>query len=104
MSKLDDILLSKFILKAKTAENAITLNEGGLLSDVGGGQSLPIGFRIYIKSRFNPSQIEAITGAAKKYGFGGFSLVKGPPGTGKVSQYLRKSHCNVTVMKQFHRQ
>ena len=50
--------------------------------------SLPVGFRIFIKSRMNPSQLQAITAAASEYGEGGFTLVKGPPGTGALLQFI----------------
>ena len=55
------------------------------LSEYGGRNALGIGFRIWVKSKFNHSQQEAINGAAREYGSGGFSLVKGPPGTGKTT-------------------
>lgn len=45
---------------------------------------LPVGFRIFIKSKMNTSQLQAITASSKEYGSGGFTLIKGPPGTGKV--------------------
>jgi hypothetical protein len=44
------------------------------------GNSLPIGFRIFIKSKLNDSQQNAITASASEYGDGGFTLIKGPPG------------------------
>ena len=44
------------------------------------GNSLPVGFRIYIKSKMNASQQKAITASATEYGDGGFTLIKGPPG------------------------
>lgn len=52
------------------------------LSEHAGRNALGIGFRIWVKSKFNHSQQEAINGAAREYGSGGFTLVKGPPGTG----------------------
>ncbi len=55
------------------------------LSEHGGHNALGIGFRIWVKSKFNSSQQEAITAAAREYGSGGFTLVKGPPGTGKTT-------------------
>jgi hypothetical protein len=51
------------------------------LSQFGGSNALGIGFRIFIKSKFNTSQQAAISAAAREYGDGGFTLVKGPPGT-----------------------
>ena len=55
------------------------------LSEHGGRNALGIGFRIWVKSKFNHSQQEAINAASREYGSGGFSLVKGPPGTGKTT-------------------
>ena len=46
---------------------------------------LPIGFRIWAKSKFNTSQRTAISSVAHDFrGNGGFTLIKGPPGTGKT--------------------
>lgn len=42
--------------------------------------SLPVGFRIFIKSKMNQSQLTAITASASEYGDGGYTLIKGPPG------------------------
>ncbi|KAL9184986.1 hypothetical protein ACHAXT_002763 [Thalassiosira profunda] len=50
---------------------------------LGGHGALPVGFRIYTKSKMNASQLNAITASASEYGSGGFTLIKGPPGTGK---------------------
>lgn len=47
-----------------------------------GGEQLGDGFLQYAKNKFNPSQITAIAAAAHEYGEGGFTLIKGPPGTG----------------------
>jgi senataxin len=60
-------------------------NSNDLLSADGGSKALGAGFRIWVKSKFNDSQKAAINAAAREYGSGGFTLVKGPPGTGKVS-------------------
>lgn len=43
------------------------------------------GFISYIKKKFNTSQLNAIACSAAEYGNGGFTCIKGPPGTGKVS-------------------
>ena len=43
------------------------------------------GYLNYLKKSFNPSQLEAISAASSNYGDGGFTLVKGPPGTGKTT-------------------
>ena len=47
-----------------------------------GGEKLGDGFLQYTAQKFNPSQITAIAAAAHEYGEGGFTLIKGPPGTG----------------------
>jgi len=47
-----------------------------------GGEQLGDGFLQYASQKFNPSQITAIAAAAHEYGEGGFTLIKGPPGTG----------------------
>lgn len=54
------------------------------------GNSLPIGFRIFIKAKLNESQQNAITASASEYGDGGFTLIKGPPG--KLFLSLSLSH------------
>jgi Rad3-related DNA helicase len=41
------------------------------------------GFTKYAQKKFNPSQLQAISSSASGYGEGGFTLIKGPPGTGK---------------------
>ncbi len=61
----------------ETADTSITKNP---LSQFGGSNALGIGFRIFVKSKFNVSQQAAISAAAREYGDGGFTLVKGPPG------------------------
>ena len=56
-------------------------NKGALLNSMGGTKQLGEGFIKYAKNKFNSSQIAAISAAATEYGEGGFTLVKGPPGT-----------------------
>jgi hypothetical protein len=50
----------------------------------GGGyplpDTLPLGFRSFVKSTLNASQQAAISASATEYGDGGFTLIKGPPG------------------------
>ena len=55
------------------------------ISKLGGVEALGKGWVEYATGKFNPSQLEAISAAATDYGSGGFTLIKGPPGTGKVS-------------------
>ena len=47
-----------------------------------GGELLGDGFLQYAGAKFNQSQLTAIAAAAHEYGEGGFTLIKGPPGTG----------------------
>jgi senataxin len=60
-------------------------NAQAMLESMGGSDALGKGFISYIKNKFNPSQLAAISAAAQEYGDGGFTLCKGPPGTGKTS-------------------
>jgi senataxin len=50
------------------------------LQTIGGKTALGEGFMKYASSKFNDSQLGAISAAAREYGEGGFTLVKGPPG------------------------
>ncbi len=56
-----------------------------IISSMGGASALGKGFADYASRKFNLSQLGAISAAAQEYGNGGFTLIKGPPGTGKVS-------------------
>jgi senataxin len=53
-----------------------------LIQRMGGTAALGEGFIQYAKDKFNPSQLTAIAASANEYGDGGFTLIKGPPGTG----------------------
>jgi senataxin len=55
-----------------------------VLSMMGGPSALGKGFVDYASRKFNLSQLGAISASAQEYGEGGFTLIKGPPGTGKV--------------------
>ena len=55
-----------------------------ILSKLGGSSALGRGFAEYASHKFNVSQLDAISASAQEYGDGGFTLIKGPPGTGKV--------------------
>jgi len=59
--------------------------KGALIKNMGGNEALGDGFAKYAKKKFNPSQLGAISAAATEYGQGGFTLIKGPPGTGKTT-------------------
>jgi hypothetical protein len=52
-----------------------------LLKNMGGVEALGKGFTQYINRKFNPSQLMAISASSEGYGDGGFTLIKGPPGT-----------------------
>lgn len=56
-----------------------------LLNKMGGVDALGKGFTKYAQKKFNPSQLGAISASASDYGEGGFTLIKGPPGTGKTT-------------------
>lgn len=59
-----------------------------ILESMGGATALGKGFADYARHKFNLSQLEAVSASAAEYGNGGFTLIKGPPGTGKVSPWL----------------
>lgn len=61
------------------------VNKADMLDSMGGVSALGKGFTKYAQKKFNPSQLRAISAAASEYGEGGFTLVKGPPGTGKTT-------------------
>jgi senataxin len=54
-----------------------------LLKKMGGVEALGKGFTQYAHKKFNPSQLMAISASSQGYGDGGFTLIKGPPGTGR---------------------
>jgi uncharacterized membrane protein len=79
------------IAAAKTKQDTTNEEQEGktktdLLSKMGGSQALGKGFTAYAQQKFNPSQLMAIAASAHEYGDGGFTLIKGPPGTG--SKYI----------------
>ena len=53
-----------------------------LISQMGGVEKLGDGFIQYACQKYNQSQLTAIAASAHEYGEGGFTLIKGPPGTG----------------------
>ncbi|KAL7548333.1 hypothetical protein ACHAWF_011620, partial [Thalassiosira exigua] len=56
-----------------------------VLSSMGGSSALGKGFSEWASHKFNLSQLGAISASAQEYGDGGFTLIKGPPGTGKTT-------------------
>lgn len=94
LSRIDTIPLTNYlldvnksILKNENTSSHFECNEkestkfSPLATD---GNSLPIGFRIFVKAKMNDSQLNAITASASEYGDGGFTLIKGPPGTSQA--------------------
>jgi hypothetical protein len=90
LSRVDTIPLTNYLLDAKKTirkcENSASDHDcpetsmtkfSPLATE---GNSLPIGFRIFVKAKMNDSQLKAITASASEYGDGGFTLIKGPPG------------------------
>jgi hypothetical protein len=57
-----------------------------ILLQMGGSEKLGNGFIDYARKKFNASQLTAIAASAHEYGEGGFTLIKGPPGTGSKYQ------------------
>lgn len=100
LCRMDNIPLSDYILSAKMSAKKSTnfhrkntvdtlsdehLEKKDILSMMGGSSALGKGFAEYASQKFNLSQLGAISASAQDYGNGGFTLIKGPPGTGKVS-------------------
>lgn len=84
LTKVGKIPLTKYLLAKEAKIHVKSLSSNDPLSDEGGPNMLGAGFRQYVNGKFNASQKGAISAAAREYGEGGFTLVKGPPGTGKV--------------------
>lgn len=94
--RLDEMPLTKYLLDGKSHsddQESNTNDSNETKFDPLSQSGLPIGFRIFVKSKMNTSQLQAITASAREYGSGGFTLIKGPPGTGKVS-----IECNCYIM------
>lgn len=94
LCRVDQLPLKKFLfgLHLEKEENRRKLSSRQsteqLLQLMGGKQSLGVGFIDYCKKKFNNSQLTAITASAHEYGDGGFTLIKGPPGTGSTYDRL----------------
>jgi len=72
-----------------------------MIKNMGGEGALGKGFVKFASTKFNPSQLGAISVAAQDYGRGGFTLIKGPPGTGKTTTLC--SLLNALHLKQFNK-
>jgi len=78
-----------------------TLQKEGYLKKLGGNAALGEGFVNHVKQKFNVSQLGAISSAACEYGQGGFTLIKGPPGTGKSTTLV--AILNALHIRQFNK-
>lgn len=90
LCRVDQLPTKRFIL-AQHLENAanrrkLSRNQSTeqLLQTMGGTNALGAGFINYARGKFNSSQLTAIAASAHEYGEGGFTLIKGPPGTGST--------------------
>ena len=94
LCRVDQLPLKKYLfgLHLEKMENRRKLSSRQsteqLLQLMGGKQSLGPGFIDFCKNKFNASQLTAITASAHEYGDGGFTLIKGPPGTGSKHDHL----------------
>jgi senataxin len=108
MTKAKDSLdlLSDSICGELTAAGVGMMNEESLQKDdylkkLGGNAALGEGFVNRVRQKFNVSQLGAISSAACEYGQGGFTLIKGPPGTGKSTTLV--AILNALHIRQFNR-
>ena len=76
-------------------------NKDSLLKMMGGVDALGKGFTDYATKKFNPSQLMAISASSQGYGDGGFTLIKGPPGTGKTTTLV--NILNALHIRQFNK-
>jgi DNA replication protein len=77
------------------------LQKDDYLKKLGGNAALGEGFVNHVRHKFNVSQLGAIASAACEYGQGGFTLIKGPPGTGKSTTLV--AILNALHIRQFNR-
>ena len=76
-------------------------NKDSLIKMMGGVEALGKGFTEYARRKFNPSQLMAISASSQGYGEGGFTLIKGPPGTGKTTTLV--NILNALHIRQFNK-
>jgi hypothetical protein len=92
LCRVDNLPTRRFILgqhlEDEVHRRKLSRNQSAqqLLDQMGGSQALGAGFIDYARRKFNASQLAAIAASAHEYGEGGFSLIKGPPGTGTFFQ------------------
>lgn len=99
LCRIDMLPLQKFLLgqhleKGKPRKLSRNQSTEQLLNQMGGKAALGEGFLKYAQNKFNSSQLTAIAASAHEYGDGGFTLIKGPPGTG--STYPRSSNSTIS--------
>ncbi len=75
LMRIDKLPLNKYLLDGKGVTKQKGQQSKGKVLD-----ELPMGFQTFLKSKANSSQLDAISAAAREYGEGGFTLIKGPPG------------------------
>lgn len=87
--------------KSKKGEISDPRHKMELLKNMGGVEALGKGFTNYVYKKFNPSQLMAISESSQGYGDGGFTLIKGPPGTGKTTTLV--NILNALHIRQFNK-
>lgn len=98
LCRMDTIPLLDYILGPGQEKTTIPVTKGDvtderaekkakkeILTAMGGSSALGRGFADFASKKFNVSQLGAISASSKEYGMGGFTLIKGPPGTGKTT-------------------
>lgn len=92
-------------MRASKSNNGIPdprhANKDSLIKMMGGVEALGKGFTEYARRKFNPSQLMAISASSQGYGDGGFTLIKGPPGTGKTTTLV--NILNALHIRQFNK-
>eukprot|EP00536_Pseudo-nitzschia_multiseries_P000276 jgi/Psemu1/178458/e_gw1.4.295.1 len=103
LSSVDTIPLKNNLLgtKLKPKEKNKTDDDDSLIKMMGGVEALGKGFTEYARKKFNPSQLMAISASSQGYGDGGFTLIKGPPGTGKTTTLV--NILNALHIRQFNK-
>ena len=82
---LKQFLLGEHLAKEENRRKLSRNQSPEVLLERMGGSQLGEGFQQFCRRKFNQSQLTAIAASAHEYGEGGFTLIKGPPGTGSMS-------------------